>query len=301
MASGDCYRVFYRSRDKAERLYLLRSMLAPRVSARWTEFIQRFYRHVSASGPPARVLAKPLRSYLHRGLGPRQRLNLLVEHYRHVEQNFSRDWVRALCAGEPFALAIFDGRKSTHFTLSIAASVTSLTQREGELVIYLAKNGDDLKLSRVSLCFAAINGARALVIGGIQGPQGGKKRQVIDATRELYGLRPKDAVFLAARAFAQAVGADSVHAVSDANHVLNRLQDVAKFSGYDDYWRERGGVAGGPFGFVFAPLEGAEPGVKGRDQLKAAIVAAMQGFVAAHGRRTATGRALASFGAFAPA
>ena len=276
-------------RDKAVRLYVLRSMLAPRVSARWTDFIRRYYRRAGASGPAARVLAKPLRSYLHRHLGPTQRLKSLVDHYRQMDQVLSRDCVQALCRGESIAMARLIGRRDSRFTVSIAASVTLATQREGELVICIARDGDEMKLSKLSLSLATVEGQRALVVGGIQGPQAGHKRDVIDATRELYGLRPKDAVLLAARALAAAAAAASVLAVSDANHVLNRLQDIQKFSGYDDYWLERGAKPGGPYGFILTALDGAEPGAKGRDKLKAAIVQAVQSFAVRHGPVAAQG------------
>ena len=128
-------------------------------------------------------------------------------------------------------------------------------QREGELAICLAKRPANTELCRLSLCFARVDGEPAVVVGGLQGPASAYKREVIDATRDLYGLRPKDAAFLAARAFARALGFNVVHTICDANHVLRRLQDTAKFSRYDDYWLERGGKRGGPFGFVFGPLE----------------------------------------------
>lgn len=291
--------MLYFGRDKAVRLYVLRSMLAPRVSARWTEFIRRYYRQAGASGPVARVLAKPLRSYLHRGFGPAQRLKALVDHYQQTDRILSRECIQTLCRGESIAVVRLNARKASNFTVSIAASVTLATQREGELVISIGRDGEDVKLSKLSLCFATIEGARALVVGGIQGPEGGHKRDIIDATRELYGLRPKDAVLLAARALAAAVGAKSVHAVSDANHVLNRLQDVTKFSGYDDYWLERGGAPDSRYGFILPELGDGEPGVKGRDQMKSAIVEAVRNFAARHRRFGTPGRVEAPCAALA--
>jgi hypothetical protein len=63
--------------------------------------------------------------------------------------------------------------------------------------------------------------------------------------------------------------------------VLRRLQDTAQLSRYDDYWLERGGRRGGPFGFVFGPLEATAPSGDRRDATKAAVVAGMEAFVAA--------------------
>lgn len=158
-------------------------------------------------------------------------------------------------------------------------------QREGELVIFISKSVDGDRLCRLSFCLSKINGHLCVVIGGLQGPPAGHKREVIDATRDLFGLRPKDAVFLAARAIAKALHADRVYAVSDTHHVLARLQDRKKFSHYDSYWRERGGEAEGPYGFTFPPLgELADTG-KGRDTMKIAISEGIANFVLAHRRR----------------
>ncbi len=268
--------------DKAHRLYLLRSLLAPTVSARWSCFIREFHRDAGAVDPVARVLAKPLRNYVHRAFWPRRRLDLLIEHYRWFDALFSRDCIRRICSGEALAVVTLQGRRGREYHLFVVASVTAIMQREGELAIYLAKGADEPKLCRLSLCLSKVAGRLSIVIGGLQGPLTAHKRNVIDATRDLYGLRPKDAVFLAARAMAQALSLEAVHAVSDANHVLKRLQDKSKFSHYDAYWLERGGAADGPFGFVFAPLDPIAASDDKRDAMKIAIVEGMNAFTRAH-------------------
>jgi uncharacterized protein VirK/YbjX len=268
--------------DKAHRLYLLRSLLAPTVSARWSRFIREFHRDAGAVDPVARVLAKPLRNYVHRAFWPRRRLDLLIEHYRWFDALFSRDCIRRICSGEALAVVTLQGRRGREYHLFVVASVTAIMQREGELAIYLAKGADEPKLCRLSLCLSKVAGRLSIVIGGLQGPLTAHKRNVIDATRDLYGLRPKDAVFLAARAMAQALSLEAVHAVSDANHVLKRLQDKSKFSHYDAYWLERGGAADGPFGFVFAPLDPIAASDDKRDAMKIAIVEGMNAFTRAH-------------------
>ena len=274
--------------DKAHRLYLLRSLLAPAVSARWSGFIRSFHRRAGATPPPARVLAKPLRNYVHRSFWPRRRLILLIEHYRWFEALFSPDFIRRFCSGEALPVVALAGRRGRDYGLYVVASVVAILQREGEIAIYLARGPDEPKLCRLSFCLAEVDGRLAMIIGGMQGPLTAHKREVIDATRDLHGLRPKDAVFLAARAMAQAFSLESVHAVGDANHVLRRLQDKSKFSSYDDYWLERGGVAQGPYGFAFGALDPAPPSGDKREAVKTAIVEAMQAFVSAH-RREAGG------------
>jgi uncharacterized protein VirK/YbjX len=267
--------------DKAMRLYLLRSLLSPIVSARWARFIHRHHRAFEAGPPPARVLLKPVRSYVHLRLGPRARFDLLRWHYKLFRQLFSRECVGRVCAGEPIVVAELEARKGSVYCLAIAASAGVSMQREGELAIFLVKRGVEEPVSRLSLAFAKVDGRLAVLIGGLQGPRSGK-RCVIDATRELHGLRPKDAILLAARALAKAVGATSVHAIANRNHVLDRLSGDTKLADYDAYWRERGASPGGLLGFVFPPLGEVAAERGGRGAVKSAIASAMQRFVAAN-------------------
>ncbi len=268
-------------KDKAYRMFVLRSALAPRVAWRWARFIGRFHSDLGAATAPSRVLLKPLRSYMFRRLGPRGRLRLMMEHYGLAEGVFARDTLRRICNGERVVLARPHGRKNSRYVVSLAASVVASTQREGELVICLQREGDNVRLSRLSFSFVRARGGLAVVIAGLQGPNGGHKREVIDATRELYGLRPKDVTLLAARALARALGASELHAVADIDHVLHRHQDIAKLSNYDAYWLERGAKSGGPFGFEFLALEDAAPSSNAREIAKAEIIAAVAGFVGA--------------------
>ena len=228
------------------------------------------------------MLAKPVRRYVHRAFWPRQRLALLVEHYRWLTALFSREFLAGLCAEAPLPVVGLSGRRGGEYELFVIAANAVYMQREGELAIVVAGRPTGRELCRLSLCFARVDGEPAIVVGGLQGPASILKRDVVDATRDLYGLRPKDAALLAARALGRALGFNVLHAICDANHVLRRLQDKAKFSRYDDYWAERGGKRRGPFGFVFGPLEATEPSGDRRDATKAAIVAAMEAFVAAH-------------------
>jgi uncharacterized protein VirK/YbjX len=267
---------------KAFRNYLLRSLLAPVSSARWRRYICALYRDVAAAPPPVRVLAKPVRRYVHRAFWPRQRLALLFEHYRWLRALFSRDFLAQFCAESPLPVVDLSGRRGGDYVLFVIAANVVYMQREGELAIVVAKRSTGRELSRLSLCFARVDGEPAIVVGGLQGPAGIFKRDVIDATRDLYGLRPKDAALLAARAMGRALGFNALHGICDANHVLLRLQNKAKFSRYDDYWAERGGKRRGPFGFVFGPLEASAPSGDRRDAMKAAIVAGMEAFVATH-------------------
>jgi uncharacterized protein VirK/YbjX len=230
------------------------------------------------------VLLKPVRSYIHLRLGPTARFDLLRGHYRLFRQLFSPTCVQRVCGGEPIVVAELAARNGSVYCLAIVAATRVSMQREGEVAIILVKRGVEAPVSKLSFAFARVDGRLAVLIGGLQGPSTGHKRDVIDATRELHGLRPKDATLLAARALAKAVGATSVHAIANRNHVLNRLSGASRLADYDAYWRERGATPGGPLGFVFPPLGEVVAESGGRGAFKAEIVSTMQRFVTAHPR-----------------
>ena len=154
-------------------------------------------------------------------------------------------------------------------------------QREGELAIVVAGRPTGRELCRLSLCFARVDGEPAIVVGGLQGPASIFKRDVVDATRDLYGLRPKDAALLAARALGRALG----WIVFTRSRRQSR---AATTTGHGEILALRcllvgaRGKPGGPFGFVFGPLEATAPSSDRRDATKAAIVARIEAFVAAH-------------------
>jgi len=228
------------------------------------------------------VLAKPVRRYVHRAFRARRRLGLLLAHYRWLRALFSHEFIGRLSSQEVLPAVAFSGRRGGEYDIFVVASNVVHMQREGELAICLAKRAATFELCRLSLCFGCVDGEPVVIIGGLQGPAAAYKRDVIDATRDLYGLRPKDATLLAARALARALGFNVVHAICDANHVLRRLQEKTKFARYDGYWLDRGGQPGGPFGFIFGPLElSARPGDR-RDATKAAIAAGIAAFIAAN-------------------
>jgi len=282
-ATAESYSAFYEA--KGLRSYWLRSLLAPISAARWRRYITALHARVGAQPPWARVLAKPLRSYLRQGLAPRKRVAILIETYDWLQARFSPAILKRLCDNESLELVTLEARKGSRYTVFLTTAVNVALQREGELGLFIAKSATDVMLCRLAMTFTQINGRVVLAIGGLQGPPSANKRDVIDATRELHGLRPKDAALLAARAFAQSLGLEEAHAVSDANHVLNRLQDTAKFSNYDGYWQERGATAGGPFGYVFPALQTGEPeDANKRGAIKQAIVAASQEFVKNNGQ-----------------
>jgi len=173
--------------DRGMRRFWLRALLAPGVAMSWRQQALTLYRQHGAPIPNARVLSKPLHGYLRRRLNPASRLSALVEHYHHFNSLMSPDCLRAFCAGEPLELARLSGRKGSRFRLYLVNATAVQTQREGECTICLEREGSATILSRLTFNLFTIDGRVAVAIGGLQGPRSGHKREVIDATRALFG------------------------------------------------------------------------------------------------------------------
>jgi len=116
------------------------------------------------------------------------------------------------------------GNQQVSWFLIIATIVQ--TQREGECTLRLVREGSPTLVSRLTFNFSIVDGRLALAVGGLQGPKAGHKHEVIDATRDLHGLRPKDAT-LAASAVADGLDA-FVHAVGVA---LNERSEPTRSAG----------------------------------------------------------------------
>ena len=267
---------------KAFRNYLLRSLLAPVSSARWRRYIRALYRDVAAAPAPVRVLAKPVRRYVHRAYSPRQRLALLFEHYRWLTALFSRDFLARLCAEAPLSVVRLSGRRGGEYELFVIAANAVYMQREGELAIVVAGQATGRELCRLSLCFARVDGEPAIVVGGLQGPASVFKRDVVDG--DPRSLRPSPEGRGAARRPRVGTGARLQRPARD----LGRQSCAAPTAGQGEILALRRilvgtrGKRGGPFGFVFGPLEASASAGDRREATKAAIVAGMEAFVAAH-------------------
>jgi len=123
--------------------------------------------------------------------------------------------------------------------------------REGEYAFTLAAD-DGFELAKLTFTLATgftVGSGTQLLIGGLQGPSSffgaESKERIVSATRDLSGLRPKMAVFVAASAFAKFSGASSVLAVSNRTHTINGdawYQKRRLVADYDNFWIERGGL-----------------------------------------------------------
>jgi uncharacterized protein VirK/YbjX len=214
----------------------------------WVRFLAELERQRKLPSAPPDTVVKPLRNFAVHRLSVRQRCGLLHAHYAITARALPPWAFAALWTGSRIPLGTLSGRKGGKYHLILEPS--GHCGREGEYTFTLiAEDGFELAKLTFTLAdgFGGSNETQ-LLIGGLQGASsffgaGGKER-VISATRDLSGLRPKMAVFVAASVFARLVGASSLLAVSNRTHTINAdawYQRSRLVADYDAFWIERGG------------------------------------------------------------
>ncbi len=223
------------------RFFLLRALFYPREIARWVAFIGDYARTLGLFEIPSYVLRKPVRSYAAYGLSIRKRVAMAMSHHLIMRDAAPSYILQQLFRGDAIVLSALQGRKCAY---GLRAIMAHETYREGEIAFLLSDASGDLAKITM-LVFETSQGERALLIGGLQGPRGDDaKQRVIFSTRDLFGMRPKQLVFEAAKEFAHLLGCETLFAVSNARHVsiqADRLADKLHIrADYDVFWNERG-------------------------------------------------------------
>lgn len=260
-------------------VFFFRSFYQFEVSSRWFAFLEDFSARTGLGNPPMELVRKAFGAYFTMNRTPAEREALLEDHYRVAAAHMPQPFLQALWNAESSELGRVSGKKDEYIVWLRRADQCG-TRHEGECTIGFECRNTGLVLCRLTFLF--IHGEEGLetgtlAIGGLQGPaKTVPKSAVIQATRDLGGLRPKDALLLVAAGAARSRGAIEMKAISNANHPINyraRRRRSKMLTDYDDYWTERGGREGGAFGFILPaknPAE-AEPAQKRRDEAKKAF------------------------------
>jgi len=223
---------------KKSRFFFLKYLALYPHSSRWVHFVGSLYeRHLADEAPIEMVRTKLLRAYYSRKWNAKQRCSSLLSHYNFVESSFHPDVLCDMLAGSAIPLCSVTGKSQEVYVFSV--SQHARYRAEGELTIFMQKSGDESALAALTFSFdtTQVQGL-SLRIGGLQGPQAeDAKQKVIQATKDLSGLRPKSAVLEVFYAIANATGAVSLEAVGRQNHPL--LNDGHAFlANNDTFWEE---------------------------------------------------------------
>ena len=147
--------------------------------------------------------------------------------------------------GGRLVVATLHGKGEAPCTLHLGGN----TSKEGEMSFTFCDGAGNMLAKLAATIGADESGAPVLWIGGLQGAKPPLGRdEIVKATRELYGLRPKAAVMLVAQTVARMLGLTALRAPGNEGHIsqrgFRRLRSKRKiYADYGQFWEEIGGTA----------------------------------------------------------
>jgi uncharacterized protein VirK/YbjX len=176
---------------------------------------------------------KPFRPYLRRRLKAGERAEILRAHYQMLLQNFTSDAVASLLGQPGMKLATLTGKSGRTYSFYWGLSTT----KEGETDFFFWDDQLNAPLATLTGVFDGKN----FIIGGLRGikpPLG--RNEIVAGTRDLHALRPKHAVLAGACAAALAMGAETLIAPTQGNHITRKFGIASReiLADYDAFWQE---------------------------------------------------------------
>lgn len=234
--------------------YLVRGLLSPRSHSAWNRYLLRDENTRERTQAQPQLVWKLQRSYLSRGVSVKCKLDWLRQHHDWMARHWPAQMVAQLYKTSGVPLAELPCAQEA-VVYRLALCMDAQFAKEGELVLSLWRcdSSNPLAVERRRVAVLAFTIHRhgsdwVAHVGCLQGAEGSGANDLIrQATRELHGLRPKQAVVVALYALARADQIDHVRAVANADHVYQshwrrRNRVVAD---YDAYWAELGGTPDG--------------------------------------------------------
>lgn len=225
-------------RQRRTRLYL-RSLIHARSTACWLDFLWSAPALLEAARLNPDLAEKLHRPYMRKDLSAGERLALLLSHYRFgISQPHGGLLLSATLRDVP--LAELHGKSGKGFQLMLGPAGS--LQKEGELRLRLECGG--LVLLSLAFTLSAQGKAPMLLVGCLQGSPGPAVRDAIrDATKELFGLRPRQLLLVALKAIARAYGLSGIVGISDRLHVYRHWRKRRQImQSYDEMWQDLGGT-----------------------------------------------------------
>ena len=245
--------IVWRLKFRRTLAFLFRSSLSPWLTFRWLRFLGEFTEQHTFAPPHDDLIRKSLSSFLVHRMARKTRLNILIQHFELARQLLCPHVLQALWRGERIELGTIYGKENV-YRLQLLLSDRCGSRHEGVFTVRLVNAADEALLCMASFVFLRRPGdSYSLFVGGLQGAaHADAKRAVISATRDLGGLRPKDAIMLVLKGLIAHGATAYLIAVSNSNHVINHRASKRrkrKLPDLDAYWLDRGGIPFSPFGF----------------------------------------------------
>ena len=190
-----------------------------------------------------------------------ERLNILITYYATLAQKLSPSGISTLLSKSGFQVAELTGKSGKKYLVKI----TSQISKEGTLRVILVDPEKSPRLASITgIIGVDKSGERVFWVGSLQGAMGFSEKQtaaegklaVVEATKDLNGLRPKQAVLQALAAIAQWFDAKRIIAPSYQNQIAikNLFKGKNIHTEYDTFWDEYTGGATDTDGDYSLPL-----------------------------------------------
>jgi uncharacterized protein VirK/YbjX len=218
---------------------VVRGILHFRRTQRWLAYWNSTPMRVELAKAMPKLLPKIYRPYQSLRLRSRERIDVLISHYDFICLHGLEPLILT-ATRSPALLGSFTGKSGAAYELRLSAA--SQLEREGELILQLYC--DQRPLFSIAFTFYNSDASWCVGIGCLQGPKGSDAQErVRNATRDMFGLRPKALMLRLAREIGRTCGCTKAILVGNENRVLVRQIRTGKLlADYDDFWREMGAL-----------------------------------------------------------
>jgi uncharacterized protein VirK/YbjX len=221
--------------------FLAYALLYPKAFAQWFDFVETVPQPQNAAeGFKLRLVMRAGFRFVNPGFSAPEAIEALMNHYTILQKSFLPAALSQFMAGYQIAEVTGQGGKKYAF------KVVHEISKEGALTVLLLDTEIDAYAPLANLTGILSRnkaGQPVFVVGMLRGPgtriPNGKQR-VVDATRDLNGLRPKQAVVHAASALAQWFGVQEIVAPSTENQIAirNWFKGQKIHADHDTFWQE---------------------------------------------------------------
>lgn len=184
-----------------------------------------------------------------------QRLDILIAYYTTITQSFSKAGISTFFGNSGLQLSELTGRSGKKYFMKM----TSFISKEGTFRIMLSEPEKTPRLASISgIIGVDKDGQRVLWVGSLQGAMSYTEKltategrqAVVEATKDLNGLRPKQAVLQAICSLALWFDVKTVIAPSYQNQIAikNFFKGQKIHTEYDAFWEEYTGSATDSYG-----------------------------------------------------
>ncbi|MBU6475606.1 MAG: DUF535 family protein [Alphaproteobacteria bacterium] len=220
--------------------FWLQAQLHRELFARWFGFVDEALPQDVDELYKIRLVMRPAFRFMRPGFCAADRVSALMHHYTAFKKKFpERTLLAMMQENAGCRLAEITGKSGKKYIFETRGDVT----KEGAIRVVFIDAATGFVLANITGILAPDNGKTAFHVGMLRGP--GQKivdsrELVVSITKDLNGLRPKQAVLHAAAALAEWLGAAEIAAApSDKEIAMKTLFKGHKvLANHDPFWQE---------------------------------------------------------------